>query len=327
LSAGSVLVATTALLVMTVACSESALMRNEGKVGHLVVDGGDTLFYRTIGRGKDTAIVLHGGVGLHHGYLVEPLSALGRSHTLIFYDLRGRGRSSAVGDRQHLSLTQDIEDLESMRTHLGLEKVSLIAHHWGAPVAALYAARKPGSVQRLLLISPFPVHNALLFEVSFIAGDSARYTKALGHAGTRSVPDSMEVHCEDTWTLFFAPLRTHPDTPYDKVGRAVCDAPAGKLAMADEIRTIVQRGLGMWSWRSELNQIGVPVMVIEGEGDSVVAEAAVRWSQHIPDARVLMLPPPYLFPWEGDRMAFTDAMRGFLAGEFPGAAVKPPAWP
>src|SRR5262245_33707918 len=80
-----------------------------------------SLYYRVLGAGPDTVVVLHGGPGFHHGYLVPALQPLAERHTLIFYDQRGRGRSDWPADSTQLPTADlDVADLEALRAHFRL---------------------------------------------------------------------------------------------------------------------------------------------------------------------------------------------------------------
>ncbi|TFG42543.1 MAG: peptidase, partial [Gemmatimonadales bacterium] len=54
---------------------------------------GIALFERRVGSGPAT-VVLHGGPGAHHDYLLPGFDALATGRTLIYYDQRGGGRSA-----------------------------------------------------------------------------------------------------------------------------------------------------------------------------------------------------------------------------------------
>ena len=54
---------------------------------------GVSIFVRRIGSGPPT-VVLHGGPGAHHDYLLPGFDALAVGRELIYYDQRGGGRSS-----------------------------------------------------------------------------------------------------------------------------------------------------------------------------------------------------------------------------------------
>ena len=44
------------------------------------------LFYRMVGTGRDTVVVLHGGPGLSMDYFADDLTPLAERHALLFYD-------------------------------------------------------------------------------------------------------------------------------------------------------------------------------------------------------------------------------------------------
>ena len=115
------------------------------------VDAGDgvQLWFQRLGDSADPLIVLHGGPGLTLKYLADDLSPLARDRSVIFYDQRGAGRSTLVADAAALDAERFADDLEAVRQHFGLERVTLVGHSWGAGVAALYAMRYPDRVSRI----------------------------------------------------------------------------------------------------------------------------------------------------------------------------------
>ena len=58
----------------------------------LYTDDGTSLFVREFGQG-DTVLVLHGGWGAEHSYLIDPFIKLANKYHFIFYDQRGSLRS------------------------------------------------------------------------------------------------------------------------------------------------------------------------------------------------------------------------------------------
>ena len=98
-------------------------------------------------------------------YLANDLAPLAAYHTLLFYDQRGAGRSSLVADSAALDGLRFAEDLESLRQHFGLTRVTLLGHSWGAAVAALYASRYPDRIARLLIVDGIPLRRQELVQV------------------------------------------------------------------------------------------------------------------------------------------------------------------
>ncbi|PYP03203.1 MAG: hypothetical protein DMD25_02530 [Gemmatimonadetes bacterium] len=117
---------------------------------------GVRLYTRRVGHGPPV-VVLHGGPGAHHDYLLpqyDHLTEGGRA--LLYYDQRGGGRSPVprdvpVGWREHVA------DLEALRGHWELDRLTVIGYSWGGLLALLYALEHPDRIARLALVSSAPV--------------------------------------------------------------------------------------------------------------------------------------------------------------------------
>jgi len=113
---------------------------------------GVRIYTRRVGDGPPV-VVLHGGPGAHHDYLLPQYDRLALGRTLLYYDQRGGGRSpvprdTPVGWREHVA------DLEALRDHWGLDRVTLLGYSWGGLLAVLYLLEHPERVERLALVSP-----------------------------------------------------------------------------------------------------------------------------------------------------------------------------
>ena len=113
---------------------------------------GVSLFNRRVGTGP-LVVVLHGGPGAHHDYLLPQYDRLATGRELLYYDQRGGGRSpvpreTPVGWQEHVA------DLEAIRGALALERLTLCGYSWGGLLALLYYVEHPERVERLALVSP-----------------------------------------------------------------------------------------------------------------------------------------------------------------------------
>lgn len=113
---------------------------------------GVRLFTRQVGAGP-LVVVLHGGPGAHHDYLLPQYDLLARGRSLFYYDQRGGGQSpvsrdTPVGWREHVA------DLEALRERTGQERLTLGGYSWGGLLAVLYFLEHPQRVERLVLVSP-----------------------------------------------------------------------------------------------------------------------------------------------------------------------------
>src|SRR5262249_8087687 len=115
---------------------------------------GTLIYYKIIGKGAPLMIV-HGGPGASHDYLLPYLLPLARTSRLVFIDERGSGRSERLEDTSQYTVEKKVEDVEDVRKALGLGKVSLIGHAYGGVLAQAYAFKYQGNLTHLILGGTF----------------------------------------------------------------------------------------------------------------------------------------------------------------------------
>ena len=105
--------------------------------GYLTTQDGVRLFFQKMGIGPRTVVIPNAA------YMFEDFKYLADDRTVIFYDLRNRGRSESVTDASKLKggVHLDVEDLETIRRHFGIRPVDVIGHSYLGMVVALYAMK------------------------------------------------------------------------------------------------------------------------------------------------------------------------------------------
>jgi proline-specific peptidase len=116
----------------------------------LHTNDGINLFIREFGNG-DTIIVLHGGWGVEHSYLLDAFSNIADKYHFVFYDQRGSLRSPCSDTL--ISVAKHIDDVEQIRKELSIEKVVLIGHSMGGFLGMSYLEKYPENVRGLILIA------------------------------------------------------------------------------------------------------------------------------------------------------------------------------
>ena len=117
--------------------------------------GSASLFVREIGRGQPI-VVLHGGPDFDQTYLLPDMDRLADSYRLIYYDQRGRGKSTAGVRPEDVTLASDVDDVDKVREHFKLATTAVLGHSWGTTLALEYALRHPARVSHLVLMNPAP---------------------------------------------------------------------------------------------------------------------------------------------------------------------------
>ena len=144
------------LFLAILAAAAAALVPRETRVPV----GRASLYVRVVGQGPPV-LVLHGGPDFDHSYLLPELDRLGDAFRVVYYDQRGRGRSAEHVRPEDVSLGSDVEDVDAVRRHLGLEAPILLGHSWGTVLALEYALRHPRQVSRLILMMKMETVHAI----------------------------------------------------------------------------------------------------------------------------------------------------------------------
>jgi proline iminopeptidase len=296
--------------------------------GFVLGDGGIRLYYRALGQGGDTVVVLHGSPGYHMNYLLPNLAPLARGRTLLFYDQRGGGRSELLTDPALLTLEYHVRDLEALRRHFGLQRISLLGHSWGGGLAALYAMAHPDRVDRMLLLAPMTPRRDPYFnrttDVFRARLDSATWARA--RALEQHVPASHDpvATCRELMAVVLAaPLYFKDQTAARQFRGDFCDAPPEALRNVRFTREAFTKSRGDWDLRTGLTRLRIPTLVLHGTRDAIPLEAADEWVRSLPNARLLVIPDAdhYLF---ADRANIVlPAIDRFLRGYWPASTERP----
>lgn len=107
---------------------------------------------------KEACFILHGGPGSNHLAYKNALTPLTKFLQLVYVDNRGSGFSDDCHE-DYYTLDQNVEDLEALRQHLGLDKICLFGHSYGGMVAMTYALKYPQHTKALILVTTSPHHS------------------------------------------------------------------------------------------------------------------------------------------------------------------------
>jgi proline iminopeptidase len=124
--------------------------------GTIAVDDTHTLFYQEYGQEPSnkkalTALFLHGGPGAgcspNHARFMDP-----SKYRIILLDQRGSGQSTPLGEVQKNTLLYLVQDCETIRKELEIDRWDLVlGGSWGSTLALAYAQEYPQSVRSLVL--------------------------------------------------------------------------------------------------------------------------------------------------------------------------------
>ncbi len=278
---------------------------------------GARLYVRELGAGYPL-VVLHGGPDFNHRYLLPELDRLARAGRAIYYDQRGRGKSSAGVAAEDMTLASEIDDLDRLRHALGLEAVAVLGHSWGAVLAMEYAARHADRVSHLVLMNVAPASHAdlELFRAGRAATEAARVARLREIAAT---PEYLAGRLDaeaDYYRVHFGATLRREDSLEEIVGRLRTDFTPEDVIKA---RAIEDR-LYDQTWRqpgydlpARLRTLDVPTLVIHGERDLVPLACATHVAEAIPGSRLVVLDGCGHFAYLERTADTLAAIAGFLA--------------
>lgn len=288
--------------------------------GHVEAGGGVRLFYRIVGASRDTVVVIHGGPGLTMDYLAADLEPLAMNHALLFYDQRGTGGSSLVTDSTHLAAQRFAEDLEALRAHFKLERMTILGHSWGAGVAALYAGRHSERVARLVIVNGIPARRGELvraFEKLDASRDSAERHRMREWRQARLANPGDAAACRAYYVLWFRPFFGVSNAASRSKGDFCAGTPEARRNKISSVDKFTMASLGEWDWRPSLRAVTAPALVIHGTADVLPVEGAREWAAALPNARLLLLEGVGHFPYLEAPERFFAALDEFLQGRWP----------
>lgn len=116
---------------------------------------------------RPVLFLLHGGPGGDHTRYKQHSLELTEAAQLVFIDHRGCGKSKRT-HRKEYTLENNIEDIEALRQHLGLERISILGTSYGGMVAQGYAIRYPKHIDKLILVVTAPSYHFLADAKAYI---------------------------------------------------------------------------------------------------------------------------------------------------------------
>ena len=305
-----------ALPIALVACANrmNATARQDGFID---AGSGVRLYYRVDGSAARAVVVLHGGPGFTHDYLADDLLPLADARRVIHYDQRGSGRSTLVSGAAALDASHFANDLEAVRLHFGIERLSLLGHSWGAGVAALYAMLHPQRVERLVLVGPMPLRRDELdktFARIRESGDAEwrRELQARGQALMAAPGD--EDACRAYYRTWFTPVYGHAAARARTRGSFCAGTAESRRNKVVNVDRYTVSSLGAFDWRGALGAVKAPVLVVHGDADVISPSSAREWAAAFPNARLALLAGVGHFPFVESPEQFFPVVNAFLAG-------------
>ncbi|HEY2071262.1 MAG TPA: proline iminopeptidase-family hydrolase [Rhizomicrobium sp.] len=278
--------------------------------GMLSVPGGK-VWWRRLGDGpKPPLVLLHGGPGMGHDYLL-PLGSLAQGREIIFYDQLGCGRSDAPEEPQLYTIEQFATRLEVLREALKLPRIVLYGHSWGGILAIEYlASRKRLGVERLIL------SNALASARQANDGIFGLMSKMPGGERLVTLERGRDYGSPEYTTLAnaFSDLhqcRADPKPPELEASIAnAMQSPCVSIMAGGGIT--ITGNLKNWDRRARLASFDMPTLIVTGEFDEIARDCHETMRDAIPGARLAVMPGCSHLLMSEAPVAYNTLLRNFI---------------
>ena len=256
-------------------------------------------------------LVLHGGPGAHHDYVLPQMLELSNDYELLFYDQRGGGLSK-TDDRTPITWQTHVADLDAVIDELRVDPLSLVGYSWGGLLALLYsieaaAQRAHHLPSRLVLIDPAPATREFrrVFETEFSSRQNstvvAKLRADLAASDLRERdPDAYRQRSfELSVAGYFAdPTLAHDLTPFRVTGR---------------VQQTVWDSLGDFDLLAPgvLSSLAFPTLIVHGNRDPIPLASSEAVAREM-GASLVVIEGAGHVPYVEQPKQLFDAVRTFL---------------
>jgi proline iminopeptidase len=229
---------------------------------------------------RPVLFLLHGGPGGDHLRFKQHSLELQEVAQLVFIDHRGCGRSKKTKASDY-TLENNIEDVEALRQHLGLDRIMIMGTSYGGIVAQGYAIKYPKHLDKLLLVVTAP---------------SFRFIEAAKAVVKKRANPQQHAMCERLWqgdlhspqdiSEFFKVMDSLYSVKSKKTGKAVFSKmntqwcfEAWRQGFCGFMRT--------FDLTPKLKKIKCPTLILGGNDDWICPPSQSREiAKHIPHAQL-----------------------------------------
>lgn len=269
--------------------------------------GGESFIEDLGGQGRPM-LVLHGGLGLDHGYLRPAFDQFADRYRVIYLDFLGNGRSDRSID---YTAIQDnriwIDQVADVIDSLGLTSPIVAGHSYGGYVAQEFAITHQVPGMDLLLIATAPKLDHLDMAV---ANARARGTADQIRAVEEDLakPQETDEQWASTWRRLL-PLYFHQPDDVD-----LDSLMEGAIFSAEGFNTAHLRALRNFDTSADLGRITARTLVLSGDDDWILPldPCSLALAAGIRGADLAVFPACGHFPFVEKPTEFATVVRNWL---------------
>lgn len=254
----------------------------------LAVPGGN-IWYKVSGTGKGLPVVLlHGGPGFSSYYL-KPLEDLGDDRLVIRYDQLGGGKSDRISDTTMFTIAHFVNELDSLRSHLGCTQWHVFGHSWGTILALEYYRAHPDHVASLTFgsaVFDIPAYEPRAKELVATLPNRTQAVIRKAEAVGAFQDSAYQAAMNEFYGLYLFrhPVEADLDSTFATANEAIYNYMQGPSEFT------ITGTLKDYNVRAFLPRIAVPTLFTVGEFDEVGPELVKGFADSVPNAKYVVLP-------------------------------------
>ncbi len=308
-----------ALATPRVALAIPSLRDGEG----FVLSNGVKIWYRVEGatRRGIPILIIHGGPGetaRPFERTIGPLLALSRP--VIYTDYRGAGRSERPSEPAKYSFNQLADDLEAIRSTLGVFTWAVFGHSNGGATAITYALRHSDATRALVLcdplLSPRDLEVNMAHKVTRAPAAQAMKLRAIFQSPALLSErfEQMFPEMDPGWQqrlMFYDP---RAGAIFDELQRGLAMELGGKELMAPALWDgLVASGFFAFDAFPNIGRLAMPTLVLVGRVDSEISiDNSALFSASLPAGHFAVIEQAGHFPFLESPGATTAEITRFL---------------
>jgi len=250
-------------------------------------------WYRITGdldSGLTPLVVLHGGPGCTHDYVLSIAALANEGRPVIHYDQIGAGNSTHLREKGADFWTVDLflDELDNLLAHLGIQNnYHLLGQSWGGMLGAEHAIRRPAGL-RSLVISNSPASMKLwVSEATRLRAEMPdELRSALDRheaAGTTQDPEYLAA-TQAFYDLHVCRILPNPPEVL-RTTECLNEDPTVYFTMNGPNEFFCIGTLRNWTVVDEVHRISAPTLLASGRYDEATPATVQPFFDHIPDVR------------------------------------------
>lgn len=294
-----------------------------GGIRMIPVDGKYKVWTKKVGPGTPKILTLHGGPGITHEYfecMEDFLPPAGRA--FYYYDQLGSAYSDQPDDPKLWTVERFREEVEQVRSALGLEKFHLYGQSWGGMLGIEYALKYQQHLKSLVISNMTASVASYVKHINELRAKLPKETIATLEKyeakGEFEAPEYQDVMFKQVYARHLCRLDPWPD-PVERAFRHL--NPKVYKTMQGPNEFVVNGTLKDWDRWKDLREIRVPTLLLVGRYDTMSVADIQRMGREVPRASVAVCENGSHLSNYDDQETYFRHLLGFWndvdAGRFP----------